>query len=289
MATFPSRPQASPLKIGHFSGAGNITGPGGLQQYLNELEVHLSALAAGVRPPRIEYVSDSVVEINTPPGAQYATIILQDNIRRIIETVEQVDLLNSGPGGIDTGVVVANSFYYIYGIQSTTEAYGLDLIASLSPPTSGPLGYAYYRHLGAIRTDAKKRILKFDQYGANFSLRVMRSVEAKQGYVADVEGLHEVDMSQLIPATAASCVMVARLRAEQSGSGTLRFYVDGSQSEGHHDYLQTSSIDTDVMMKTLQMPTPTTPKKIYRHLELGGQGILYYSLDLNGWKDGYLL
>lgn len=43
------------------------------------------------------------------------------------------NLANSGAGGLDTGTIAANTFYYIYGIESS----GLKLIASLAVPSAG--------------------------------------------------------------------------------------------------------------------------------------------------------
>lgn len=76
-------------------------------------------------------------------GRQYTTGILT------------CDLSTSGVGGLDTGVVAANSVYYVYAVSQTS------LIASLS--IVNPVGYAGAKYVGAIQTDNAAEIIMVSQ------------------------------------------------------------------------------------------------------------------------------
>lgn len=58
------------------------------------------------------------------------------------------NLANSGAGGLDTGTIAANTFYYLYGVESS----GLKLIASTADPVAGvgPASFTtHWQYVGA--------------------------------------------------------------------------------------------------------------------------------------------
>ena len=77
-----------------------------------------------------------------------------------------VDVLASGAGGLDTGVVAQNTWYYIWAIDNGTSIAGLFSLSSTSPTL--PSGYTYACRLGAVKTaSASTSFLRFFQRGAH--------------------------------------------------------------------------------------------------------------------------
>lgn len=87
-------------------------------------------------------------------------LILRDasnNLFQLKNVSETINRTISGAGGIDTGVVTANTFYYLYIIYNptTTSVDGLMSLNSSAP--SLPAGYTYYRKVGAQTTNASSQ------------------------------------------------------------------------------------------------------------------------------------
>jgi len=77
-----------------------------------------------------------------------------------------ITMTSAGDGGLDTGAVAANTWYYPYAI--TKDDGTKALIASLNSTAPAlPIGYTKWARIGAFRTDgtANKYPLKFNQYG----------------------------------------------------------------------------------------------------------------------------
>ncbi len=69
----------------------------------------------------------------------------------IVATPLTLDTTVTGFGGLDTGVMTADTLYYIY--LCTDGSGNLGLVTSLSSPVTGPSGFANrYRFLGKFRT-----------------------------------------------------------------------------------------------------------------------------------------
>lgn len=65
-------------------------------------------------------------------------------------TVTTLDLTVSGVGGLDTGAL-ANDTYFVYAVRDSSLT---KLVASLNDEDTGPTGFAAWRLLGALETDA---------------------------------------------------------------------------------------------------------------------------------------
>ncbi len=75
-----------------------------------------------------------------------------------------VDLTVNGAGGLDTGSVAADSWYYLYLIAGV--GVGVNAIASLSAVAPKlPTGYTTYRRLDTIRTNSAAEIIPFTKTG----------------------------------------------------------------------------------------------------------------------------
>ena len=59
------------------------------------------------------------------------------------------DVTVTGRGGIDTGTASAQTVYYLYAIPAESGTT-FDTVASLSPPSTGPLEFSAWSYLGAF-------------------------------------------------------------------------------------------------------------------------------------------
>lgn len=70
----------------------------------------------------------------------------------------------SGVNGLDTGTVVANTWYYLYLISDGTLVRGLFSLSATAPTL--PSGYTYFTRIGAVRAGASGYLLQTLQYGS---------------------------------------------------------------------------------------------------------------------------
>lgn len=76
--------------------------------------------------------------------------------------------VGTGNGGIDTGSIAANTWYYFYLIRRPdTGVVDVVFSASASSPTL-PTNYTQYRYIGAAQTNGSSQWIKFIQYGDRF-------------------------------------------------------------------------------------------------------------------------
>lgn len=95
-------------------------------------------------------------------------LLEQDRLAKLVKTSNTVVTLGaltvttsvSGVNGIDTGVIAASSFYYVYTVISGGQ---VRLVASLS--ASAPTGFTNYRKVGSFYTDGSSNIFKAYYYG----------------------------------------------------------------------------------------------------------------------------
>jgi len=72
---------------------------------------------------------------------------------------------------LDTGAKAINSWYHVFAIRKTSDGTG-DILFSLSAtaPTM-PSGYAGFRRISAVRTDASGNIIQFLNFGRNLTFK----------------------------------------------------------------------------------------------------------------------
>ena len=75
----------------------------------------------------------------------------------------------SGNGALDTGTILANTWYGIYLIRRPDTGVVDVLISGGVPnPTSLPASYTQYRRIGAVKTNGSSQWIKFSQFGDEF-------------------------------------------------------------------------------------------------------------------------
>lgn len=77
-------------------------------------------------------------------------------------------VLGSSSGGLDTGAIAANTWYYFYAIfNPTTGASDFIFTATVGSPTL-PTGWTKKRYIGSVRTDGSSNFISFTQVGDYF-------------------------------------------------------------------------------------------------------------------------
>lgn len=74
-----------------------------------------------------------------------------------------IDYATTGAGGLDTGSLVASTWYYDYAINNGTTTSCLGSTSATAP--SLPSGYTYKVRLGAELTDASSHFMRVEQLG----------------------------------------------------------------------------------------------------------------------------
>lgn len=74
-----------------------------------------------------------------------------------------VDITTSGLGGIDTGTVAANTWYYVWEVSDGTNRSAYISLSYNSPTIIG--AYAWVARVGVVRTDGSANLVGFVQYG----------------------------------------------------------------------------------------------------------------------------
>jgi hypothetical protein len=120
-----------------------------------------------------------------------------------------IDLTTQGVGGLDTGVIQADKFYYIHAlVNSTTQSFAV--IASLSgtAPTL-PNSFDKSKLIGAVRTDGTNNLLRFKTIG-NQSYRKLLwedMIEAPNA-TAGPSPWSTINLSSYIPLDLTKCVAI---------------------------------------------------------------------------------
>lgn len=138
----------------------------------------------------------------------------------VLEEAVTLDLTIDGPGGIDTGVLTASTFYAVYVIASTSypgvennseqETYENPFPPSavLSPyvtegtvPTPS-LNYAYdiYRYVGSVYIDASSHVTIFYQSGAGSDRDMLYDAAIASSVTAGTSTTYaNVDITESVP------------------------------------------------------------------------------------------
>jgi hypothetical protein len=106
---------------------------------------------------------------NTSIGVSSGAARNSTNVADIIlKTDVVVDAQNIGVNGIDTGSLVANSYYAVYIIGDSTDNHLAGIVLSLSSTNPYlPMGYDMYRRIGWVKTDSLAHIAPFEQMGVD--------------------------------------------------------------------------------------------------------------------------
>jgi hypothetical protein len=122
--------------------------------------------------PFLEYNSTDTLDVlpKKGRGVSAISVVLQDGKRYDhMGSGLAVDFTGTGIGGLDTGSVSSDTFYYIYLVPDNDTGWRqLGAVASTSDPDSGPTGYELYRYVGAWRTDSSSNLMDIVHQGNRF-------------------------------------------------------------------------------------------------------------------------
>lgn len=193
-------------------------------------------------------------------------------------------------GGLDTGAEAASTWYYLYLVPKAADDNLLVLRGSVNPPTTGPIGYTYWKYLCAVRNDESSNLKVFYQqtntffYGCQYA--PYSTLWSTLG-TTPVVSLTAKDISDTIPQTAEFAYFTA--------------LVGHNGSEGGEPILAVGIADLDYAFISLGaypiwqrsflnflMPTPGVTKKVnYSCYNDGTNKIAVQQLSIGGWIDGY--
>lgn len=112
--------------------------------------------------------ADADHDISVSPGLcddDSATPVLMQSGGVITKQIDAIWVAGSGAGGLDAGVVAADTWYHIFVIQNTvTNAVDVLFSTSVSAPTL-PTDYTRKRRIGSVLTDGSANIIGFTQVG----------------------------------------------------------------------------------------------------------------------------
>lgn len=119
------------------------------------------------------YSGDPDAGITIAPGyctdsTRTAILALDTSLTKRIDATWS---MGSGAGGLESGSVAANTYYYPWLIQRESDGT-LDALFSTSRTSPAlPSGWEAGRRLGVVRTDASSGVIDFVQYGDDFYYR----------------------------------------------------------------------------------------------------------------------
>lgn len=117
-------------------------------------------LAIAFRNLKIQVTSNTAATIT----ADAITLIDSSSQTTMITGVDlTLDTSASGANGLDTGTLVASTWYYLYVIYGTDGTACLMSESSTAPVL--PSGYTYYSRVGAVRTNESIYLYRTIQYG----------------------------------------------------------------------------------------------------------------------------
>jgi hypothetical protein len=189
-------------------------------QLLTPIRTSTTMVWGDFRELVVEYASANTVTIS----AHELVVKSSDGTAYLLSSVsETADITVSGAGGLDTGVELANSFYYIYVIYNPTTGDVSSLLSlNRGAPYMGPTlpsGYTHYALVGIARNSAGN-FLNFRQRGRNVWM-------PQAGYpIAASSNWETADFSQYVPDIAKTI----RGYVGNTTAGDCRIAVSGSST-----------------------------------------------------------
>lgn len=148
----------------------------------------------------LEYTDSSTVTLNVGECRSYS-----DEIDMSITSTMECDLSTSGLGGLYTGSVASNTWYYIFLLKDyITGDYYITAHTSVTP--TFPAKYQF-RRMGTIKTDPSSNIIYFQQNGVNNKREVIFSNMFSVLTGGSETSWTDVDCSAVVPETSNSCLL----------------------------------------------------------------------------------
>jgi hypothetical protein len=165
--------------------------PNDLRTRIDNLEANPAASRGYLSGYEISNGSDADHEIDIEAG-----VARNDDNDGDISLASQItiDIEDSGLGGLDTGSVAADTFYYLWAIYNPTSdlTNGIFSLSSTSPTL--PAGYTKKRRIrGAVLTDGSSNILGFSKKDNNFIFNTQIQ-DVADGAVSDARNAASVSV-----------------------------------------------------------------------------------------------
>lgn len=165
-------------------------------------------------------------------------------------------------GGLDTGTVANNTWYYSYSIYNPgTDTSDAILTATFGSPTL-PAGYTKQSYKGAVRTDGSANIRQFRQSGNQFYYLNKGTFSAAGDFVATNYGTAQNIVTTLVPPQVG---IITRIIARPSQT-------NNNQDRG---FLVRSILETDTAV-IQGGPVPATSDKFNIHMMSGSTSAEVY-------------
>jgi hypothetical protein len=129
------------------------------------------------------------------------------NVTYITSPSVTIDLTTTGANGIDTGTILALTWYYVYLISNSVTTAGLVSLSATAPTL--PTGYVFSIRVGAMRTDGASALYRTLQKGPRAQYLapiVLGSGSAGSLTVPTWVGISVSGAGQVSPSTATSLV-----------------------------------------------------------------------------------
>jgi len=217
----------------------------------------------------VSYVSASVVQVS--PGRVRDKV---DNLDLVLGVATNINIAVAGVNGLDTGVEVANQWYYVFVIGDST---GVNPVATILSEQTGapiyPAGYDISRRVGSVRNQASD-FRDFVMNGEG-STRDVQYRDAITGHQVLTVGaaivVTEISLVNHLPGPS----RVARILCTQTGIVVGQLYFDPALSLATFQRTIGVGLQTGDML----LPTSSTRRIAYANAGVGGL--------LNVWVAGY--
>ncbi len=199
-----------------------------------------------------------------------------------------LDISTVGAGGLDTGTVASDTWYYTFVIADSTGVNGPDGLISLSPtsPTL-PTGYDVFRRVGSARTDSISSLKGFVQVGIDRSREAHYFDVSMAGMQALSAGTSttfaDIDLSGLIPVTSknAFVFLITQCAANDTLiTSTLRPKGTSQTSTPYEQDALASGSTQGSSKNNFSIPTDSNQFIEYKVTSTGG-----CSVYVEGWKE----
>lgn len=204
-----------------------------------------------------------IVQSPTSPQTDFQVIMERFTLSDGLTVLENVDVLidigDSGAGGLDTGTITADSFYYVHICHdpSDTMIPATVGVVSLSPTPALPTGYTLYGLVDPvppILTDSAGELVAFSHIPGSGTVMYYSGEDAgKADGVSLTTGdtWHDGDLSTIVPPGVSGAWIGFRADWSTSDPGTYRVYMRpnwgslGADAETYQRTLFRASIAND--------------------------------------------
>jgi len=182
----------------------------------------------------VSYSSSSSITIETPivvQSASGATQMILESGSIVVSTA------TTGAGGLDTGTVSADTWYYLYLISDDQGTTVSAVLSTTNEASSGtivlPPNYTQKRQLkSAVRTDSSSQIIRFGPITDNQTIYATDTANLQLLTGGTSSSFANVDLSSLVPATARKVLLRAVLMSP-SGLTIINIRDAAAAGNGH--------------------------------------------------------